>query len=91
MSDRETPSRGIGAVFTGIFGGLLVLFGGGCVVVWVFVYAGLVTGADPYVSNPLGFLAEFLPLIALGLASLVLGVALLRRGLRHSRKDNRKH
>ena len=80
MSDRETPSRGIGAVFAGIFGGLLVLFGGGCVVVWLLFALGL-----------WGEFGSYLLLwLAPGLVALALGVPLLRLSLRQSRSDTRK-
>ena len=84
MSDRETPSRGIWI----IFGGLLTLFGGGCVVLWVsFVVSYL--NSDSFASfRVLAADTGFLP--AIGLAAFALGAVLLRQGLRQSRNDTRK-
>ncbi len=63
-----------------IFGGLLMLFGGGCVGLWLRgVVLGQVALADESV----------LPVLALGLAVLALGVVLVLKGMRQSRNDTR--
>ena len=129
MSDQETPSRDIGAIFKQIFGGLLVLFGGGCVVVWLpsisyladdafwFLAPGLVALALGVAVLRQGFGIIFGGLLmlfglggvglglvgvrvgdvdlyrnglAIGLASLILGVWLLLKALRQRRNDTRE-
>lgn len=85
MSDQETPSRGIWI----IFGGLLTLFGGGCVVAWVsFVVSYLNSGDSFAYFRDLAADLSFLP--AIGLAAFALGAVVLRQGLRQSRNDTRK-